>query len=70
MTNPKTAPWQAVFRTIDESGYTKDFPEDYFWAIGPQSPVLLHHLMHAIDRPLPSEPKRLATRTSKAQKAH
>jgi len=23
MTNPKIAPWQAVFRTIDESGYTK-----------------------------------------------
>jgi hypothetical protein len=22
MTNPKIAPWQAVFRTIDESGYT------------------------------------------------
>jgi hypothetical protein len=21
MTNPKIAPWQAVFRTIDESGY-------------------------------------------------
>ena len=22
ITNPKTVPWQAVFRTIDESGYT------------------------------------------------
>ena len=22
MTNPKIAPWQAVFRTIDESGYS------------------------------------------------
>src|ERR1019366_6045804 len=24
MTNPQIAPWQAVFRTIDESGYTVD----------------------------------------------
>jgi hypothetical protein len=24
MTNPKIAPWQAVFRTIVESGYTKE----------------------------------------------
>jgi hypothetical protein len=23
MTNPKIAPWQAVFRTIDESGYSR-----------------------------------------------
>jgi hypothetical protein len=22
MTNPKIAPWQAIFRIIDESGYT------------------------------------------------
>src|SRR5256885_1014593 len=34
-------------QTID--AYVNDFPEEYFWAIGPQSPMLLHHVMHAIE---------------------
>ena len=34
-------------KTID--AYCEDFPEDFFWARGAQSPVLLYHLMMAID---------------------
>jgi hypothetical protein len=52
------------------TAYAKDFPDEYFWAIGPQSPVMLHHIMFAIDQPVPSEPKRRGTRAPKAQKAH
>jgi hypothetical protein len=34
-------------RTIND--YMEDFPDEYFWAIGPQSPALLHHIMYAIE---------------------
>ena len=51
----------ALKRTIND--YMEDFPEEYFWAIGPQSPTLLHHIMHAIEpasregvSPAPSSP--------------
>jgi hypothetical protein len=27
----------------------EDFPEEFYWAIGAQSPSLLHHLVVAID---------------------
>ena len=37
----------ALANTID--AYAEDFPEDFFWAVGPQSPVLLHHMMTAVD---------------------
>jgi hypothetical protein len=30
-------------------GYANDCPEDFFWATGAQAPLLLHHLMAAID---------------------
>ena len=29
------------------AGYQEDFPGEYFWATGPQAPVMLHHLMLA-----------------------
>jgi hypothetical protein len=34
-------------QTID--AYADDFPDEFFWATGPQAPVLLHHLTAAID---------------------
>ena len=37
----------ALAKTID--AYSEDFPEDFFWAVGSQSPVLLHHLITAVD---------------------
>ena len=30
-------------------GYAEHFPEEFFWATGGQSPLLLHHLMTEID---------------------
>jgi hypothetical protein len=38
---------EALAKTID--AYSEDFQEDFFWAIGPQAPVLLYHLMMSID---------------------
>jgi hypothetical protein len=38
---------EELAKTID--AYHDDFPEDFHWAIGAQSPVLLHHLMISID---------------------
>ena len=38
---------EALARTID--AYSEDCPEDFFWAIGAQSPTLLSHLLMAID---------------------
>jgi hypothetical protein len=38
---------EALAQTIN--AYMNDFPEDYFWAVGPQSPTLLHHIMHSIE---------------------
>ena len=29
------------------NSYGDDFPDEYFWATGPQSPVLLHGLLFA-----------------------
>lgn len=37
----------ALAETIDK--YTESFPSDFFWAVGPQSPTLLYHLMMSID---------------------
>jgi hypothetical protein len=34
-------------RTID--AYAEDFPEDFFWAVGPQAPTLLNHMLSMID---------------------
>jgi hypothetical protein len=38
---------EALAQTIN--AYMNDCPEDYFWAVGPQSPTLLHHIMYAIE---------------------
>jgi hypothetical protein len=38
---------EALAQTID--AYAEDFPEDFHWAIGAQSPTLLSHLMLTID---------------------
>jgi hypothetical protein len=38
---------ETLAKTID--AYSEDFQEDFFWAIGPQSPSLLYHLMMSID---------------------
>ncbi len=43
----KPAKREALKQTI--KAYMEDFPEEYFWAIGPQSPTLLSHLMNAIE---------------------
>lgn len=48
----------ALTKTI--AAYMEDFPEEYFWAIGPQSPTLLSHIMHAI------EPNHVATKMAVA----
>ena len=38
---------EALAQTIDS--YSEDFPDEFFWAIGPQSPTLLHNMLMAID---------------------
>jgi hypothetical protein len=43
---------EALARTIDS--YAEDFPDDFYWAIGPQAPMLLNHLINTIDSALPS----------------
>ena len=30
------------------NAYSRDFPDEYFWATGPQAPALLHNLMFAL----------------------
>jgi hypothetical protein len=37
----------ALAETID--AFAEDFPDEFFWATGAQSPVFLHHMMSAID---------------------
>jgi hypothetical protein len=38
---------EALAQTID--AYCEDFPDDFFWAIGAQSPTLLSHLVMCVD---------------------
>ena len=38
---------EALARTIDS--YAEDFPDDFYWDIGPQAPMLLNHLINTID---------------------
>ena len=48
---------EALAKTLD--AYHHDFPDEFHWAVGPQSPVLLYHLLGMIEfagRP-PSETK-------------
>ena len=37
----------AIEAVID--AYAEDFPDDFYWAIGPQAPMLLNHLINTID---------------------
>jgi hypothetical protein len=37
----------ALAQTIN--AYAKDFPEEFFWATGPQAPNMLHMLMVTVD---------------------
>jgi hypothetical protein len=36
----------ALAKTIEH--YGDDFPDEFFWATGPQAPTLLNHLMMAV----------------------
>jgi hypothetical protein len=38
---------EILAKTID--AYAEDFPDDFYWAIGPQAPMLLNHLINTID---------------------
>jgi hypothetical protein len=38
---------KTLAETID--AYAEDFPEDFHWAIGAQSPTFLYHLLMSID---------------------
>jgi len=38
---------EALARTID--AYAEQFPEEFYWAVGPQAPMLLFHLLSTID---------------------
>lgn len=38
---------EALADIID--AYSEDFPEDFYWAVGPQSPSFLSHLLTTID---------------------
>jgi hypothetical protein len=37
----------ALAKVID--AYAKDFPDEFYWAISPQAPALLYHLLITID---------------------
>ena len=38
---------KALAQTID--AYADDFPDKFYWAVGPQAPTFLSHLLFAID---------------------
>jgi hypothetical protein len=38
---------KALAQTID--AYADDFPDEFYWAVGPQAPTFLSHLLFAID---------------------
>lgn len=38
---------EVLAQTID--AYAEDFPEEFFWVIGPQAPTFLHNLFMTID---------------------
>jgi hypothetical protein len=58
---------KALAQTID--AYADDFPDEFYWAVGPQAPTLLNFMLSAIDAasrpPAQSKPRaanRLADR--------
>jgi hypothetical protein len=38
---------KSLAQTID--AYADDFPDEFYWAVGPQSPTLLNFMLSAID---------------------
>lgn len=44
---------EALAETIDR--FAEDFSDDFFWAVGPQSPTFLNHLLMTIDMACRSE---------------
>ncbi len=38
--------------------YAESFPDDFFWAVGAQSPTLLYHLLSTIDTAASDDGKR------------
>jgi hypothetical protein len=38
---------KSLAQTID--AYTDDFPDEFYWAVGPQAPALLNHMLSTID---------------------
>jgi hypothetical protein len=38
---------KALAQTLD--AYADDFPDEFYWAVGPQAPMFLHHLLTSID---------------------
>jgi hypothetical protein len=38
---------EALARAVDD--YSEDFPEEFYWATGPQAPMLLYYLVTMID---------------------
>ena len=42
---------EAHARTID--AWANDFPEDFLWAVGPQAPTLLNHILSTIESGVP-----------------
>jgi hypothetical protein len=38
---------EALAQTID--AYADDFPDEFFWAVGPQAPTLLYHMLSTMD---------------------
>src|SRR3954451_13770167 len=38
---------EILAKTID--AYAEDFPDDFYWAVGPQAPALLNSLLQMID---------------------
>jgi hypothetical protein len=54
---------EALAQTID--AYADDFPDDFFWAVGPQAPTLLNNMLNMIDaacRPAAQSKPRAAIR--------
>ena len=46
---------KALAQTID--AYADDFPDEFYWAVGPQAPTFLSHLLFSIDTACRSAPR-------------
>jgi hypothetical protein len=41
-------PYRTQGKIVHRPWFSNDFPEEYFWAIGPQALALLHNLIYAL----------------------